>query len=315
LECAKSHLPETLTFGRSPNFLIFLELHMRQLNFELKQICMHNKDGSFSTRANREWILTLIANQLHELGFKKLKATGLKPKHIITLVKKWIDEDLSAGTIKNRMSHLRWWAQKIGKSSIIAKNNDFYGIERRIYVTNLSKAQTLNKEILNQICNQYIIYSLRLQSEFGLRRAESIKFNVLFADRGDHLHLKGSWCKGGRARDIPIRNDSQRNLLNEIRFFVGSNSLIPVNLMYVEQLRIYEYATVKVGLHKLHGLRHQFAQDRYKELTGRLAPSAGGKTSKELTAEEKSQDHETRLIISCELGHEREQVTAVYLGR
>jgi len=213
------------------------------------------------------------------------------------------------------MCHLRWWAEKIGKSSIIAKDNGFYGIDRRIYVTNLSKAQTLNREVINQIYNPYIIFSLRLQSEFGLRRAESIKFNVLFADRKDHLHLKGSWCKGGRERDILICTDSQRNLLNEIRVFVGSNSLIPVNLKYVDQLRIYESVTLKVGLHKLHGLRHQFAQDRYEELTGRLAPAAGGKTSNELSAEEKLQDHEVRLLISKELGHEREQITAVYLGR
>ncbi len=288
---------------------------MKQLNYELKQICNRNKDGSYSTRSNRERILTLVANQLHELGYKNLKATGLKPKHVEALIKKWIDDDLSAGTIKNRMCHLRWWAEKIGKSSIISKENDYYGIDRRIYVTNLSKAQTLNRELINQICNPYIIFSLRLQSEFGLRRAESIKFNVLFADRIDHLHLKSSWCKGGRERNVPIRTDSQRSLLNDIRLFVGSNSLIPVNLNYVDQLRIYESATLKVGLHKLHGLRHQYAQDRYVELTGRLAPAAGGKTSKELTSEEKLLDYEARLIISSELGHKREQITAVYLGR
>jgi hypothetical protein len=298
-----------------PIFLIYLELKMKQLNYELKQVCKRNKDGSFSTKVNRERILTQIANQLNDLGFKKLKATGLKPRHVKALIKKWINDDLSAGTIKNRMCHLRWCAEKIGKSSIIAKDNGFYGIDRRIYVTNLSKAQTLNREVINQIYNPYIIFSLRLQSEFGLRRAESIKFNVLFADRKDHLHLKGSWCKGGRERDILICTDSQRNLLNEIRVFVGSNSLIPVNLKYVDQLRIYESVTLKVGLHKLHGLRHQFAQDRYEELTGRLAPAAGGKTSNELSAEEKLQDHEVRLLISKELGHEREQITAVYLGR
>jgi len=288
---------------------------MKQLNYELKQKCNRNKDGSYSTIANREWILTLAANQLHELGYKNLKASGLKPKHVESLIKKWIDDDLSVGTIKNRMCHLRWWAQKIGKSSIIAKDNDYYGIDRRVYVTNLSKAQTLNIEVINQICNPYIIFSLRLQSEFGLRRAESIKFNVLFADRIDHLHLKASWCKGGRQRDVPIRTDSQRSLLNEIRVFVGSNSLIPTNLKYVEQLRIYESTTAKVGLHKLHGLRHQYAQDRYEDLTSRLAPAAGGKTSKELTSEEKLLDYVARLTISSELGHKREQITAVYLGR
>ena len=89
---------------------------MKQLNYELKQKCNRNKDGSYSTRANRERILTQIANQLNDLGFKKLTARGLKPKHVEALIKKWTDDDLSVGTIKNRMCHLRWWAEKIGKS-------------------------------------------------------------------------------------------------------------------------------------------------------------------------------------------------------
>ena len=55
-----------------------------------------------------------------------------------------------------------------------------------------------------------------------------------------------------------------------------------------------------------------YAQDRYKEITGRLAPAAGGKTSKELNQEEKRLDNMARLKISKELGYEREQITAVY---
>ena len=39
------------------------------------------------------------------------------------------------------------------------------------------------------------------------------------------------------------------------------------------------------------------------------------KANRTLTAEQKAVDREARLTISAELGHEREQVTAVYLGR
>jgi hypothetical protein len=63
------------------------------------------------------------------------------------------------------------------------------------------------------------------------------------------------------------------------------------------------------------GLRHAYAQQRYVELTGWKAPAAGGPLSKTLTPEQRDQDREVRLIISKELGHEREQITAVYLGR
>ena len=47
--------------------------------------------------------------------------------------------------------------------------------------------------------------SLELQSAFGLRREEAIKFAPRYADKGDHLLLKASWTKGGKARTIPVR--------------------------------------------------------------------------------------------------------------
>ena len=64
----------------------------------------------------------------------------------------------------------------------------------------------------------------------------------------------------------------------------------------------------------MHGLRHHYAQARYAELTGWKAPAAGGPTSTQLSPEDKRIDREARLTISRELGHEREQITAVYLG-
>lgn len=65
----------------------------------------------------------------------------------------------------------------------------------------------------------------------------------------------------------------------------------------------------------MHGLRHAYAQDRYKELTGWECPARGGPTSQSLTSEQRTLDQEARLVISLELGHEREQVTVAYLGR
>ena len=70
-----------------------------------------------------------------------------------------------------------------------------------------------------------------------------------------------------------------------------------------------------IGIDRVHGLRHHYAQACYAELTGWKAPAAGGPTARQLSAERKRIDSEARLTISRELGHEREQITAVYLGR
>ena len=137
---------------------------MRDLNFELKQMCRRNRDGSYATQRDRERVLDLVAGQLQELGFRQMTVTSLKPKH-------------------------------------------------------------------------------------------------------------------------------------------------------VNQLRRFEHQCAAAGVHRIHGHRHQYAQVRYRELTAWAAPAAGGPRSKDLTPEQRELNREARLTISAELGHEREQITAVYLGR
>jgi hypothetical protein len=109
---------------------------MRDLNYQLKQICRHNRDGSYSTQAKCFHHLMMIANQLHDLGFHGMKPRSLKPKHVDALVEHWMQQDLAVGTIKNRMSVLRCWAEKVDKQNVIARSNDHYGIPDRQFVSN-----------------------------------------------------------------------------------------------------------------------------------------------------------------------------------
>src|SRR5262249_503229 len=186
---------------------------MRDLNYELKQLCRRNRDGSYATQVARERILTLIANQLHEMGFRKMNVQSLKPKHVEGLVERWKTEGLSVGTLKNRMTELRWWAEKSGKQNVIARSNDHYGIADRHLVSSANKARELTPADVSKVTDPYTHASLKLQAAFGLRREESIKIRPAWSDRGDRLLLKESWTKGGRAREIPIRTDEQRQAL------------------------------------------------------------------------------------------------------
>jgi Integrase/Phage integrase, N-terminal len=285
------------------------------LEYDLKGICRRNRDGSYLTQAQREQRLKQIARDLHRLGYRNLRAGSLKPKHVDALIGDWQARELSTGTVKNRLADVRWWAEKTGKPSVVAGDNAHYGIDRRVYVTNDSKATDLAAGALQRVDDEHLRMSLRLQAAFGLRREESIKFQPSFADHDNKLVLKASWCKGGRAREIPIRTPEQRQVLVHAHALAGKGSLIPPERSYVQQRRLFERQTVRAGLSKNHGLRHAYAQNRYQELTGFLAPAAGGPVSRALTSEQKQLDHQARLTISRELGHEREQITAVYLGR
>jgi site-specific recombinase XerC len=288
---------------------------MRDFNYELKQLCQRNRDGSYSTQTARERILTQIANQLQQMGFRHMHTESLKPKHVEALVTRWKAEGLSAGTIKNRMTGLRWWAEKIGKQNVVERDNDRYAITDRQYVTNQDKGRELTAGDLSQITDPYTRFSLKLQAAFGLRREESIKIRVDWADRGDRLMLMDSWTKGGRERQVPIRTPAQRDLLEEVKQLVGQWSLIPRTKTYDGQLQRFKAQCMKAGIHKVHGLRHHYAQERYRELTGWACPAKRGPAAKTLDPEQRSIDREARAIISAELGHSREQITAVYIGR
>lgn len=289
---------------------------MRDLNYSLKQFCRRNRDGAFGTQADRERILDLIADQLYEMGFDHMDAHSLKPKHVEKLVERWLAEELSPGTIKNRMSALRWWAEKVGKQNVVDRTNAAYGIPDRVYVTNESKAKALDVDQLAQIRDPYVRMSLRLQAELGLRREESIKIVMAWADGGDRLVLKDSWCKGGREREIPILRLEQRQVIDEAKALANGKSLVaPGYATYAEYLKHFRYECERVGIHGVHGHRHFYAQARYQELTGSACPARGGPTRKQLTPKQRELDREVRQIISREMGHGRTQVVAVYVGR
>lgn len=58
-----------------------------------------------------------------------------------------------------------------------------------------------------------------------------------------------------------------------------------------------------------HGLRHQYANERYRELTGADSPVRGG------APVDRDTDQGARQVVAEELGHSRAAVTTHYLGR
>jgi integrase len=287
---------------------------MDDLTYTLRALCRRNRDGSHATQADRLRTLTLASRQLRDAGFRQMRASSLKGKHVATLLERWQSEGLSAGTLKNRMAHLRWWAEKVGKAGVIPGDNARLAIPERRFVTNEDKAQRLG-DSLERVTDLYVRMSLVLQQAFGLRREESIKFQPSHADRGDWIVLKGSWTKGGRPRTVPITAPAQRAALDQAHRIAGAGSLISAHKTYIQQRHTYDGQCKAAGLSHMHGLRHHYAQVRYEALTGWKAPAAGGPPALGFTPAQRLLDAMARQAISRELGHERPQITAVYLGR
>jgi len=272
---------------------------------------------SYQSLTDYKGILRLSIEQLNKMGIILRSIDQLKQKHINKLVDAWQKNQLSSGTIKNRLSALRRVTELSGRHEVVKKNTD-YLLAPRKYYSETSKA--VHDIDLNKITDPYVRASLELQKEFGLRREESIKFKPHQADEGLGIRLQGSWTKGGISRLIPLTTQSQRDCLDRIKLLVCKNeSLIPKELTYRQQRERYDYLTHKNGFHKLHGLRHAYAQRRYEIITNEMTkgygwkpPIAGGPTSSQLNEYEKHIDYQARLMISQELGHSRVEIVKSY---
>lgn len=289
---------------------------MDALTYDLLKMARRNAVGSFATQANRRAMLKQMATTLGEGGFKLPSSASIKPKHIQFLLDRWRADEISDWTILNRLAVLRWWVEAVDKKSIMARDNEAYGVAKPEAAAK-ARAQTLAPEQLQFIKCPRVQLSLELQQAFGLRAEEAIKFQpgvALAANGRPEIALKASWTKGGRARVVPITNGEQRDLLVRVAAVVGTGSLIPPDKSYIAQLNTYKYQTLKAGIRNAHGLRHHYAQERYRVLTGGWEPPANGGMLP-ATPEAARVDAAVRLQISQELGHNRIAITDVYLGR
>ncbi len=288
---------------------------MKKLEYQLRQMTFHNRDGSYGTQRGRLADLMLIARQLNELGFNQMNVYALRRKHVDALLGLWKARDLSSSRIKNCMSALRWWARKVSRDDVIPSTNRELDIPQRKMIPESSKAQWLDSARLDLLPNERMRLSVELQQLFGLRQEESLKFSPAYADQDTFVRLKGSWTKGGRPREIPIVEESQRSLLNRVHDVARSGSMIPSEFSYFQWRNRYQSMIGRCGFSNLHGLRHGYAQRRYHTLAGWQPPFAGGPSSRELEGERAELDKKVRLVISRELGHNRIDITDVYLGR
>lgn len=163
----------------------------------------------------------------------------------------------------------------ISKAGILPADNTQLGVAEHRYVTNINNARELGTGI-EQVTDAHVRMSLQLQAAFGLRREEAIKLQPSYADRGDHIALKGSWTKGGRERTVPVTTTEQRDTLHAAHRLAGTGSLIPANKTYIQQRYVYDGQCKAASLSHMHGLRHQYAQSRYEALTEWPAPAAEG---------------------------------------
>lgn len=293
---------------------------LKSAQFSINELIKQIQGYSYASKADMKHMLNRCIKDLHELGFKLAHIKGLKPKHVHVLVSHWKNQGKNTATIKNYMSKLRKASKALEKPNLVKSKNDAYQIEKRSYAPKHNKA--IHHIDFSKCTDPHIRLSIEGQALFGLRREESMKFVLSEAWNARSLKIKPSWTKGGIGRTLSITNEKQRQWLIEVsKLIKPGESLIPVDRTYKHHLSHYQAQTKKMGVSKLHGLRHAYAQRRYHELTraldpqgqGLLCPMAGGVSSKNLKGLEKDLDRRVRMILTRELGHSRTNITKIYL--
>jgi site-specific recombinase XerC len=272
----------------------------------------HTGVMSHATFADRTQRLKVMFRQLHQWGYESTHVGRIKQKHVALLVKHWQSTGDSVGTIKNRLSDLRFVCRTLKRTGVIKSNAD-YRMGHRCYVPTTNKA--LHSVDFSSITDPHLRCSLELQRLFGLRREECLKIMPHRADEGALLRLQSTWTKGGIERCIPIRTQEQRHWLDQAKILVAKKqSLIPQGVSYIVQRRKYDRITHQAGFKNLHGLRHAYAQQRYAQLTGGQAPIAGGTPRTDLSDKKRRLDQRARKIVALELGHRRPAIVKNYCG-
>ena len=294
---------------------------LRSAKYSINELVKKSRVHAYATKADMRCMLFRCIKDLHELGFKVAHVKGLQAKHIYALVEHWKTQGKNPGTIKNYMSKLRHTASLLNNPKLIKPDNAAYNINKRSYKSTINKA--IHQIDLSKCTDPHIRLSLEGQALFGLRREESMKFTLSEALHKNELKLMPSWTKGGIGRTLQITNDAQRQWIKKIEQLVQhGDSLIPPDRSYKQHLSHYQAQTKLMGVCKLHGLRHSYAQRRYKELTqfydpsgqGLICPIDGGKKYKNMSDAEREIDRRARQTLTKDLGHSRISIVRIYCG-
>ena len=276
---------------------------------------------SYKTMEERARTIFLAFRQMREGGFKVDDPSNLKPKHIDYLCARWLEEKLSAATLQSRLSIMRGFCKWIHKDGMVMSPAHYFGEHgKRSYIAKEDKSFSavgidIDALIAKVLAEDFHVgMQLTVQFAFGLRRKEAVMFKPFRADKGEYLSVTDG-TKGGRDRIVPIRTDSQRQALTVAKALAKTPDGFLGNPQLTLEQALYRYSNLvrKHGItEKLlgvtgHGLRHQYANDRYEEIAGEASPVRGGHATG-------VDDELARLTVTEELGHSRKQITAAYYG-
>jgi integrase len=279
--------------------------------------------ASYATQDKRADVLYAGFKLLREKGYKLDSVQSFRGRHMEVLAKAWEEKGLSPSTIQNNISTFRVFAGWIGKEGMVERSGRYVsaGAASRSSINTEDKSwEARGVDVEAKIAevsakDARVGLQIALQAAFGLRAREAMQLRPHIADKGSYLALTVG-TKGGRDRVVPIDTPAKRALIDQAKTFAASKlaSTSDPALTLAQAKNRYYHVLRSCGVTRAegvtgHGLRHAYASDRYKALSGADSPVRGGQPPG------RDDDRAARLEVAEELGHSRESVTTHYLGR
>lgn len=278
---------------------------------QLDKIARHNRQGSYRTKERYYMAMKRFCHFLAE-EFHLQKLSNIGSKHFVAYVLWMQEKGLSASTIKTDLAAIRFFHDKISNAKYTLPSNAELGVElewRRFGDTDRTWSTAEFTRMLEIVSdNTRYLLAFHLARYAGLRIHECFRIDTAIARqaiREGAITIKG---KGGKIRTVPI--NQQIVLVLEKCLAItptGSKLLVPdgvptdkaINQLQQFILRNREVVQDPDSDRPLtfHGLRHTYATEKHRQLI------ADGIS--ELDA---------HLTVSRLLGHERADVTHIYLA-
>ena len=287
----------------------------------------HYGHGKFSTRASHEERWQQFVSFLKHEGIKDARHISLQAiENYATNLRQLVEqEEMKVAYAQNLLSTINVVMEAMRKDKALAiKPSQWIGQRSNVRTTvptTLERSKTDEPfRRLSQNGQERTLYVARLCRTFGLRFKEASLLNTRQALRqakqlGRINITQGT--KGGRGKGVdrwvPV-DKYQIDLLQEAaRLQDKADNLIPPDNSYIQwrDHAYYQWRTVNkdTGIKGFHDMRAAYACERYQALTGFPAPVVTG-----VRQANKTLDTQARVLLSQELGHNRLDVIAAYIG-
>ena len=240
------------------------------------------------------------------------RLANIAPKHLVAYVAFLQESGKSPATIKTDLAAIRFFHdlmqtprhQLPGNGELLLQRRTFGGVDRS---WNREEFQRMLAEALRLGREDYVSI-LYLARYAGLRIHECFRIDTATAERAlreNALTIKG---KGGKVRTVPINEQIAVAIRKQLdRTPRGHKLLVPDDMHTDRAINLLQLFIMKhrdevrdAGSDRpltFHGLRHTYAAEKYKELTGSGMSAL-----------------DAHFAVSRLLGHERADVTNIYLA-